>query len=606
MFRYIAFTWLVSSQDQSEVSHRLDQAIRAQGWNSALQATGQRVYMTGNKRAVNDAYPLPSGRGVVLGRLFRRSTSSPAQLVDVTLTTTEAQHIVHSNGQALIEQFWGRYVAFISQSTGQLCILRDPTGTLPCYRVEVHGVTVVLSWLEDLFHLLDKPSLPVDWDAVAAHMALGRLSGRDSCLSGVTQVLPAELSSMAAEGIASRRLWSAADIARHPSLLAPEDAARHLRGTVTHCVQSWASCQRSIVLRLSGGVDSSILLGTLAAAAAAGDIVCLNYYANGTDTDERAYARLAARRHNATLREEAVDEDFRLEDVLDVAHTATPATYIGSMGTSRTDALVAAAHDAHAVFNGAGGDQLFFERRCTWPAADYLRTRGLDRGFFKAVLDAAHLGKVSFWRCLRQALIDRSFRGDPAEDAARFLTLMNADALEAALGRAQRFLHPDWLAAHDLPIGKFHQLGMVITPLEYYNHYLGDAAPERVSPLLSQPLIELCLATPTFVLTDGGRGRGLARAAFADRIPAEIASRRSKGGTGQYISRILQRNLTFAREMLLEGLLAKRNLLDRPSVEATLAGRLDAKATHVTEIHACIAMEAWLQRMTRPDAAHQA
>jgi asparagine synthase (glutamine-hydrolysing) len=554
--------------------------------------------MTGNARGVNDAYPLPANQGVVLGRLFRRGGSTSNRHGDLDLTELEAQRIVSTDGRTLVEKFWGRYVAFLPSWTGEARVLRDPTGTLPCYRVEIQGVTLVLSWLEDLLSLLDFPAPPVDWDAVAAHMVLGQLSGRETLLAGVTQVLAGELTPMTAGGVSPSRLWSAADCARSPSSAGPAEAARQLRGAVADCVQSWASCYESIVLRLSGGVDSAILLGHLATDTTAAEVICLNYHLPGTDSDERAYARLAAKRYDATLVERAIDDGFRLEDVLDVARTPAPANYLGFMGTSRIDAEVVASHHAGAVFNGAGGDQLFFEVRCTWPAADFLKLRGVNRGFLEASLDAAHLGNVSFWKALHQAVIDRSFRGNPVDGAGRYLTLMPLEAMDGALKTAQRFIHPCWLAAHDLPIGKFNQLGMVITPFEYYNPYLREASPERVQPLMSQPLLELCLATPTYVLTHGGRGRGLARHAFADRIPPQIAARRSKGGTANYIATVLQRNLPFARETLLDGLLVKHGLLDRQRVEAALAGRPSSKAAYVTEIHACIATEAWLRRAT--------
>src|SRR5690606_7409130 len=48
-------------------------------------------------------------------------------------------------------------------------------------------------------------------------------------------------------------------------------------------------------------------------------------------------------------------------------------------------------------------------------------------------------------------------------------------------------------------------------------------------PLCAQPVIEACLALPTFLLTHGGRDRGLARHAFRERLPPAIVDRRSKG-----------------------------------------------------------------------------
>lgn len=599
MFRYLAFSWNDASPAQVAVARRLEEALQVQGWGSVLNAYGFRVYMTGHVRGVNDAYPLPGGQGVVLGRLFRRSASRPILADEITLTEREAQQITHSDGRALIEQFWGRYVAFLPSWTGEPRVLRDPTGTLPCFRIETEGVSVATSRLEDLFALLPLPMPTVDWDAVAAHMVLGVVSGRETLLSGVTQVLAGELAPLATTGGAPKQLWSAVDQARQPTSASPAEAARLLSETVTACVQNWASCHSSIVLRLSGGVDSSILLSALASDPAIHSrLTCLNYYLSDTDTDERPYARLAAQLHAATLVERPLDQTFRLDSVLDVTRTATPANYLGLMGTNRVDGEVAKSVDAGAVFNGAGGDQLFFEVRCTWPAADYLKLRGIDRGYLPAVLDAAHLGHVSFWQALRSSITDQRFRGDPIHGAGRYLTLMHTDAQHNALRAAHRFVHPGWLAAEDLPIGKFNQLSMVICPFEYYNHYRNAATHERVQPLMSQPLLELCLALPTFVLTQGGRGRGLARSAFADSIPAEIAGRRSKGGMERYIAAVLRDNLPFARELLLDGMLVKHGLLDRQRTEATLAGRPAAKTGYLTEIHACIATEAWLRRTT--------
>jgi asparagine synthase (glutamine-hydrolysing) len=133
-----------------------------------------------------------------------------------------------------------------------------------------------------------------------------------------------------------------------------------------------------------------------------------------------------------------------------------------------------------------------------------------------------------------------------------------------------------------------------VGPLEYYNPFAPEASPELVHPLLSQPLIELCLALPTFTLTTGGRGRALARRAFADRMPAEIANRRSKGGTEDHVAAVLRRSQRLARSVLMEGWLVRKGLLDPVRVDAALSGRPSANGASVAEIHACFAMEAWL------------
>ncbi|MBE0547905.1 MAG: hypothetical protein IH627_09685 [Rubrivivax sp.] len=129
----------------------------------------------------------------------------------------------------------------------------------------------------------------------------------------------------------------------------------------------------------------------------------------------------------------------------------------------------------------------------------------------------------------------------------------------------------------------------------YYDPYQRHAAPELVNPLLSQPLIELVLRIPTYVLTLGGRGRGLARRAFAQDLPPEIVSRRSKGGLQEQITTILARNLAFARQVLLDGELVRRGLIDRSRLERALSGGPGAVG-RAGEIHMYIGVEAWLQR----------
>ena len=596
MFRYIALSWSAYEHEQREAARRLDQCLRTtQGWQCVQRTEGLHVYVTGNCPGVNDTYPLPSGRGVILGRLFRRS-GRPETASDIELTSEEAHQIVHTDGQELTQEFWGRYVAFLPSWTGEGRVLRDPTGTLPCFQTRVNGICIVFSWLEDLLDVLQlSPKFTVDWDAVAILMLRGHLGGRDTALKEVKQVLPGELTTLGDQPSSPLVLWSAVDVSSRPTEHSVADAAEQLRQIVNACALSWASCYGPILLRLSGGIDSSILLSSLRAIPSE-RIACINYHSPGSDSDERGYARLAASRTGARLIEQHRDDSFRLESVLDVARTPTPGSYLGRMGTGRMDAAAAAAHDARAVFTGSSGDQVFFERRCTWPAADYLKLHGFGRGFLGAALDAARLGQVSFWRAIGNAVKDQSFRDRPATEIGRYVTLASPEARERASQELQRAMHPALLAADELPIGKYHQVDDLISPGEYYDPYLRDASPELVTPLRSQPLVEFCLAMPTYTLAEGGRGRGLARRAFANDIPPEIAARRSKGSNQDHVASVLRRNASFARELLLDGQLAKQGLLDRAQLDAALSGKPTATQTYVAEIHTCIAIESWIRR----------
>ncbi len=140
------------------------------------------------------------------------------------------------------------------------------------------------------------------------------------------------------------------------------------------------------------------------------------------------------------------------------------------------------------------------------------------------------------------------------------------------------------------------QTTALLYPIGYYDPFEQAAAPEIVNPLLSQPLMEYCLQLPTYLLIQGGRGRALARRAFADDLPAQVINRRSKGDMEEHVKAVLQSNLAFVRELLLDGQLAARGLIDRPKVEELLSGRPTTLSSAAGQIHSLVAIEAWLAR----------
>ncbi len=600
MFRYFGFHWNPDQPAEARSAQRLEESMeRATGWQRVLSSTGMRVYTIGHRPGVNGFHALPNDRGVVLGRLFHRRNglSEPA---DLALSPGEGRQILKTEGRALMDSYWGRYVAVLPSDRRGACLLRDPSGALPCFLAHVEGVAVFFSWLEDLFAFApDAPVPRVSPGAIAAVTLLGHVGGSRTALEGISQVLPGQLTPLANNGHAPLTLWSAVDIAEQQVEWEHDIAAGAVRRGGMDCVQAWSSCYDAILLRLSGGLDSAILLGSLTARPTGARLTCLNYFSAGSDSDERDFARLAASRASVDLIEREHNAEFRLEEILVASRMPTPAIYIGRMDASRIDAEVATAHGARVMFSGAGGDQVFFQRRCTWPAADYLSAHGFGRGFVGASLDAARLGKVSLWRSMRSALVDRRRAGDDQWGIGQFFKLVRRDALDS-LCDADRYKHPDLQRAGQLPIGKYHHLRDLIDPPGYYDPYLPEAAPELLNPLLSQPLVELCLGLPTWLLSHGGRSRALERQAFANDIPRQIVNRQSKGGMDEHTARVLHRNLPLARSLLLDGHLVREGLLDRSKLEAVLSGRLSGVDTHVNEIHHYIAIEAWLRRIAEP------
>jgi asparagine synthase (glutamine-hydrolysing) len=592
MLRYLGLEWDPSHATAAARAKSLVDALRAQqDWDIALTRAGLAVFVSGIRGGANRLYPLAVDQGVVIGRLFRRSELHDAA-GPVSLTSSEGADIVQSEGRTLVQKFWGRYVAFFQIADGTHRLLRDPRGSLPCFVMRDQGVRIAFSWLEDALHLLRDVAPPrVNWPALQAFIQMGALGGRETALEGVTRIFPGEVTDL--RGERSTLLWSAVNIARSSNDLSVGEAALLLRETVRSCARAWASCYETILFRLSGGVDSSILLSCLGASATPTDVICVNYHSPGSDSDERSYARMTAMRVGRDLIERERDPDFRLDRVATIARMPEPVHYVGRMN-SRTDARMAAAHSAKALFTGAGGDPLFFEYPRWWPAADYLRVNGWDAGLAAATLDAARLGRVSVWKALVLALMQHVRPYNVTQPmpghAAAFLDRTRHAAMER-----RRFIHPDLIQAA-LPIGKLTQTGALMHSMVYYDPLEQDAAPELVTPLMSQPIVELCLGLPTYLLTHGGRGRGLARQAFAADLPPQVATRRSKGGMEEHMTEVLRRNRDFARDTLLGGELARRGLIDRTLIDEFLSGNPSARPGPVGQIHALIGVELWLAR----------
>ena len=601
MFRYFALIWDDTLTSQRTAAHLLAQGIQGTAsWQPALQATGLSVFITGAGAGGNGAYDLPHDQGVILGRLFRRREGGESRVPHGPLRREEADGILQHQGRALVTDWWGRYVALLRREGGETIVLRDPTGTLPCFRFEHQGVHIVFSWLEDLIALPGIPMPPIAWDRLAAHLRLGELGNHETVLQGVERVLPGEALHLRRAGKHAELLWNALSFARSVIDDDPARMAPLLRETIRHCARSWAEGQERILLRLSGGVDSSILASCLTKECTAAEILCVNYHSPGADTDERHYAPLAARHARLDLIECERDDGFRLDRVLQVALTPSPATYVGRMAASVRDAELSHRHRAPCLFTGAGGDQLFFELRTWWPAADFLCLRGVSRGLFGATMDAARLAHLSVWRTAGLALRKRLGLHAAGETLPWPLALVHGEAANAEL--LDRYMHPLLRGATGLPVGKLNHVRMLLHPIAYYDPYERERAPDVVNPLLSQPLMELCLRLPTYLLTHGGHGRALARRAFSADLPPEIIARRSKGSIDQHLKTVLANNLPLARELLLDGELVARGLLDRQKIEAALSGRPQTAIVHVTEIHGHIAVEAWLQRWR--SAAH--
>src|SRR5581483_7615216 len=156
--------------------------------------------------------------------------------------------------------------------------------------------------------------------------------------------------------------------------------------------------------------------------------------------------------------------------------------------------------------------------------------RGPRPRVLRMALDAAQMDQTSIWRVLRLAasgyLAHR--RWSVLEEAGRMRPLLVLEAIAQAQ-RSAGFLHPLLRHPRGAPSGKLWHAHQISQPFDFYDPLGQEGEAERLAPLCSPPLMELCLRIPTYVLTQGGWDRAVARRAFYDDLPPEIRNRRHKG-----------------------------------------------------------------------------
>ncbi|HEU4626205.1 MAG TPA: asparagine synthase-related protein [Steroidobacteraceae bacterium] len=494
---------------------------------------------------------------------------------------------------------WGRYVAVLREArTGVVRVLRDPTGTLPCFVTQHERVHVVFSDVESCLSLGIRFS--VNWRYIAAYVPYSALQIRATGLNEVTEVQPGECLTIAGGTGASELLWSPLDARRRGLIEDPVSAAAMVRETVRVCVHAWASRHRSVVHNLSGGLDSSIVLSCVVNAPSRPQITCVHYFAPASGEDERKYARLAASHFQAELVECPLDATaLDLQKLLSIRYSPRPWFYIYDLEQGPLEAQIAASHGATSIFSGASGDGLFMQARAELAIADYLRIHGWRPRLLRIALDAARITRTSLWQVLRQGIarhLKRPIRSSLSElDTVR--TLVPREVFAAARDD-DSLIHP-WLAGvRGIPPGLRWHILCVSIPPAFYSAF-ADGPLERTAVLFSQPLIELCLRIPSYVWTSGGTDRSVARAAFAQDLPPPIIRRTQKGAIDRHNLRLMHKNQAFLREMLLDGLLVRHGLLDRTRLEEFLGGDSTPPGFEYNEVlrqHLCT--EVWLRRWT--------
>jgi asparagine synthase (glutamine-hydrolysing) len=584
MFRYVALIWDPRDPREVETAQTATRRLKAAAsqWQEALDRAGLRVLCTDVQPGSLESRVLAGRAGVVLGSLFTRkfdlADETPARACAVDEVRTAA--IVDSRGEWLVRNAWGNYVAFICDPLkGSVRVLKDPCGSLPCFSTAFGGITVVFSAIADCMQL-GATSFTVNRRFIGRRLYGGDMTHQWNALNEVTQIRRgecAEFSPWREPALVNRRsLWSPFEFAQAGDLIDdPQAAAAALRNTLRSCTATFAACHDSALLRISGGLDSSIVLACLRASPHRPQLLAYTQYAADSPLDPRRWARLAVADAGCEHVEiELSAASVRLAEILELAPAAEPFSTLMYLATVTHERALVARHPATATFTGDGGDGVFGSFCIGEAATAFLRRHGPRPAVLRLAAQSALVLRQTTWRALHNAL-------------RMWLTGRSLMSIESLNTEAQRLVTADlvrectthpavhpWLAGvRHAPWEAISKLGMLLASPDLYSGQAQPTAagPEIVAPIYAQPMIEIALRIPADVLFADGQDRGLARRAFRGDVPQPILSRIWKDRAGNFHDEIIQRHRDWLREIFLDGVLVSEGLLDRAALERVLA-----------------------------------
>jgi len=591
MTPYLILSWRADDGQASTAAQRIRAEIETTQprWRVVFDKPGTVIVLGGDARAL--ASRIDSHPTFVIGDVFPKTGSGgPVQ------NLLSAERPFSDLCATLAEDYWGAYLAVEVRRHGDVAVFRDPMGMRDGVYWIHSGVHVFASEAMPWLAVSAPEQLTVDWQRISELLLDSATVAEKTPLSGIETLPPGTLVDIRAGRTTMRRLWSP-DRFYERGRPAPLDAAT-LRNEVLRCVDAWTQTYPNCMIEVSGGLDSA----TVAAAGAATPARfrhAINFFTDHLSGDERRYARDTCERCHIPLDEVFMPVGHLGDaDLHDIPTGVRPGLSSVTFFHDKLLTRIAIGHGVTALFTGHGGDSVFYQHPTAMIAAD----PSFPRGDIHAYTTLAKWSRESIWTVASHAfgLPVRSIRHTENEALAGL----------PLCGEVRRAASEWEGEIADFPPAKRSQITAIATDRSVIGPSSRSQALTMLHPLLSQPLVELAIATDIYRLTEGRQDRALVRRAFADMLPASVIERRGKGVLAQYFGRCLCASVPFLRDFLLDGLLVCNDVLDRAELEAMLDRDFLMRFDCYAKLRSVIITEhwarAWQERITAMSVNHSA
>lgn len=556
--------------------------------SNTLRAVGMHVHHVSGKLTLfgtesTSTFALPCG-GVLIGHLFTQDgipVNESARFPELSDSARVLEHI--------LKKYWGSYLIIQpdTRGPGTFTMTRSPSaaGNLPCVWSMKDGAGFLTSDVSLAIRagLYQKQ---INWDFITHRLRYPGVKTQRTGLVDLVELLPGCSLSTRGTEVSVRQAWSPWDFVvgerRYHDL---HDAGEQIRHAVESAVHAWTDADQSILLELSGGLDSSIIAACLRNHRA--HTICCNLVTPVPGVDERRYANQMAKTLGVELQTEYLDFDDARFDFTPPSNSVAPSMGPLQYAVDKTMEAAAERHGATAYYSGGGGDSVFCYLRTAAPGTDAWKAHGFGAAII-AVQNLASLHQCTLWKAGHLTL-SKLWRAPhvPFHEEHMFLA--------PGLAYVKPEAHP-WFAApaNALPGDRERIFDLAGNQLFEGQAARGTKRPIRF-PLLSQPVIEACLRAPSWMWIAGGKNRAVARTAFADTLPPDIVNRQSKATYMSYLGAVYGHNKHQIEDFLLSGRLRSRGLLDAQAISNLVSNPLPPRDRTFLRLFDLCMVENWVR-----------
>lgn len=513
-------------------------------------------------------------------------------------------HLYEEIGEEVTTRLRGMFAfALWDRGRGRLLLARDRLGQKPLYyTVRRDG----LAFASELGALLADPATVADLDhaSLDAYLALQYVPHPRTIFRQIRSLGPGEqLSVRCGQAPAPRRYWS---VSAAPRDMSEGEAVERVRAAVDEAVRIRLMSDVPLGAFLSGGVDSSIVVASMARAQSA-PVKTFSIGFDREEDSELGYARLIAERYQTDHHEQIVSPDMISVLPTLARHHGQPFADPSAVPTHYLSQLTRQ-HVTVALSGDAGDENFGGYSRYVWAhVANLIRRLPAPLvGAAARLLMLTPTGPGRWVRDYGARLVEdeasrylsyiRHFSADEKADiyspalAAEFATDRTAERFAALLGASDAGDSLGRLMALDLGTYLPDDI-LVKVDIASMTHSL-----EARSPLCDHHVVELAASIPSAFKLRGLTGKVVLKKAFADLVPWDIIGRRKKGFS-MPVKRWFRTTLRdHAREVLLSQPARERGLFRADRIDDLWQRHQDGQ-DHANRLWNLLALETWFREM---------